>query len=69
MDTNNNINFYNVACFYSLQNNLKKSLYFLDKAIKKGFKSYENILRDPDLKNLRVATNFRNYFYQVTNQN
>ena len=44
--------YYNIACLYSLQNDVQNSLLFLNKSISKGL-NIEYIKNDEDLKNIR----------------
>lgn len=49
---------YNLASVYSLKENVKKSLYHLDEAIKLGFKDQEKILKADDLAYIRIQPEF-----------
>lgn len=51
--------FYNLACGYSLLDNKEKSLYYLNGAVQSGYSDYEGILKDEDLKNIRLDERFR----------
>lgn len=44
---------YNIACSYSLLNDEENTYKFLEKAIQKGYKAFEYMEKDPDLKNIR----------------
>lgn len=51
---------YNLACFYSLSHKTKESLYYLEEALKKGFKSRSEILTERDLEHVRATREFEN---------
>lgn len=51
--------FYNLACSYSLLNDIKQSLSALEKAIKVGYKDLDFIYQDKDLKNLKKTKVFQ----------
>jgi tetratricopeptide (TPR) repeat protein len=44
---------YNLACIYSITNQLEESLTYLENAIKFGYKEFKHFESDPDLENLR----------------
>ena len=44
---------YNLACSYSLLNEIDLSLYNLEKAIKLGYNDFHFLKTDPDLENIR----------------
>ncbi len=44
---------YNIACSYSLLNDVENTYKYLEKAIQKGYKAFEYMEKDPDLKNVR----------------
>jgi tetratricopeptide (TPR) repeat protein len=46
-------NYYNIACVYAKKNKVGESVSWMEKAIKKGFKNYDLIRKDPDLENIR----------------
>ena len=50
---------YNMACYYSLTGNLTKSLDALQKAVAEGYKKFQQITIDPDLKNLRQSKQYK----------
>ncbi|WP_316783335.1 tetratricopeptide repeat protein [Pedobacter frigiditerrae] len=50
--------YYNLACLYSLNNDLTKSLKNLEFALSKGYKEYAHIMEDEDLTNLRKSSAF-----------
>ena len=45
--------YYNIACIYAKQNMTKECIGFLNQAIDKGFKDWDQIKKDPDLSNIR----------------
>jgi len=45
--------YYNIACIYSRQNKIEKSLESLKKAIEKGYDNWDLIKTDKDLENIR----------------
>ncbi len=53
------VNLYNITALHSLMNNLDLGLEYLDKALTHGFKNYDAIRFDADLKNLRAEPEFR----------
>ena len=56
---------YNLACSYSLLNELPKALEAIQKAIECGYDDFEHLNKDPDLSNLRSDENFQKYFSDV----
>jgi tetratricopeptide (TPR) repeat protein len=44
---------YNIACSYSLLTDEENTYKYLEKAIQKGYKAFEYMEKDPDLKNVR----------------
>lgn len=48
--------YYNIACFYALQNNVEESIIWLKKAIKNGYKNWKLIKTDKDLANIRSSS-------------
>jgi tetratricopeptide (TPR) repeat protein len=59
VEPNNKINNINVACFYSLNNDIKKGLLYLENALKLGYNDFNSIDLDPDLSNLRKDKGFK----------
>lgn len=53
------ISYYNLACDYSLQGDIEKSLKNLKVAINLGFKNINYIKKDPDLENIRKSKKFK----------
>jgi hypothetical protein len=51
--------YYNFACTYSLTNNKKLALDYLDKAITSGFYNYSHIMQDKDLDLIRNENRFK----------
>jgi len=45
--------FYNLACSYSLTDQFDRALLALDRALDLGYREFEWLARDPDLKKLR----------------
>ncbi len=45
--------YYNIACIYAKQNMTKESIGWLNQAIERGFKNWDQIKKDPDLANIR----------------
>ncbi len=52
--------FYNIACNYSLLNNSKEALNYLNKAIKLGYDDVEYMLQDSDFNNIKENVEFKN---------
>jgi tetratricopeptide (TPR) repeat protein len=50
---------YNLACYYSLTENLEAGLSSLQKAVGKGYKQFKEMESDPDLKNLRQSGEYK----------
>ncbi len=55
---------YNLACSYSLLNEIDKSLKIIKLAIDSGFRNFLYFEQDPDLENLRKDLRFQEYFSQ-----
>jgi hypothetical protein len=51
--------YYNLTCTYSLLNNKKMALAYLDKTIKAGYTNYAHIQNDSDLNNIRNEKKFK----------
>ena len=49
---------YNLACSYSLLERLKESAQALARAIRLGYREWDRLQKDPDLKNLRKSPEF-----------
>jgi hypothetical protein len=56
---NRGINYYNLACAYSLAKRVDEGLTALEQAVKEGYKGFEWMKRDGDLKNLRKHPRFK----------
>ncbi len=52
---------YNLACYYSLTENPEPGLSALKRAIKKGYKQFQQIESDPDLHNLRNSGEYKSW--------
>jgi tetratricopeptide (TPR) repeat protein len=52
---------YNLACYFSMTENLEPSLSALKKAIKKGYNQFTQIESDPDLYNLRQSSEYKTW--------
>jgi tetratricopeptide (TPR) repeat protein len=51
--------YYNLACFYSLDNDANNATKYLELAIKNGFKDFDKIKSDPDLDNIRNEEKYK----------
>jgi hypothetical protein len=51
--------YYNLSCAYSLLNQKKEAITYLDKSIKAGYLNYAHILEDTDLDNIRKDAGYR----------
>lgn len=49
---------YDLACFYSVTNNINSSLEFLEKALKQGYNKWSSIRTDEYLKNIRTEKKY-----------
>ena len=52
---------YNLACYYSLTENLGPGLSALQKAVEKGYKQFKQMETDPDLNNLRQSGEYKTW--------
>ncbi len=52
-------NYYNAACLYSIMGDNEKSLSYLRKALEGGYRQFNHIKRDRDLKNVRSTAEFK----------
>ena len=50
---------YNLACIYSLQNNIDKALHYFDRSINSGYRDLPHITEDTDLDNIRSLPAFK----------
>jgi tetratricopeptide (TPR) repeat protein len=51
--------FYNLACSYSVLNRIDESVAALRKALDLGYRDFNHLLKDEDLKNVRSDPRFR----------
>lgn len=51
--------FYNLACSYSVLNRIDEAIAALKKALDLGYKDFNHLLKDEDLKNVRNDPRFR----------
>ena len=51
--------FYNLSCSYSMLNRIDESLAALRKALELGYRDFNHLFKDPDLKNARQDPRFR----------
>jgi tetratricopeptide (TPR) repeat protein len=51
--------FYNLACSYSILNRIDESIAALRKALDLGYRDFNHLLKDEDLKNVRSDPRFR----------
>lgn len=56
---------YNLACSYSLINDLEKSLRVLKVAVQKGYSDLDYLMEDADLLNLRQFQGFKDFFAET----
>lgn len=56
---NRGINYYNLACAFALAGRVDEGLGALEQAVKEGYKGFEWMKRDGDLKNLRNHARFK----------
>jgi Transglutaminase-like superfamily. len=57
--------YYNVACYESLQNKKKEALKHFELAYKNGYVSYKHILEDTDLDNIRKSREFKKILAKI----
>ncbi len=57
--------FYNLACSYSLMNEVSKAEGMIRRAIELGYEDFDHMQKDPDLINLLSSEEFQAYFKQV----
>lgn len=63
------IAFYNLACSYSLLNDIDKAFRSFKKAVNNGYFDFDHVERDDDLSNLREDWRFRRYFSRIKSKN
>ena len=56
---------YNLACSYSLINDLEKSLKVMKAAVKQGYSDFDHLEQDGDLLNLRQFPAFKSFFADI----
>jgi len=56
---------YNLACSYSLLNDLDKAFVFVKKAVTFGYCDFHHMQRDEDLNNLRSDSRFKRYMINL----
>jgi tetratricopeptide (TPR) repeat protein len=57
--------FYNLACSYSLMNEVASADSAIKRSIDLGYEDFEHMQKDPDLLNLLSSEEFQAYFKQV----
>ena len=57
---------YNLACSYSLLNEIDKAFDTIKRAIDLGYDNLRYLEVDPDLANLRQDNRFQNYIHQIS---
>ncbi len=57
---------YNLACSYSLMNDLEASFESIKRAIRCGYDDFQYLWKDKDLANLIKTTRFRQFFKRLT---
>lgn len=60
--------FYNLACSYSLLNDIDNSLKNIKRAIASGYDNFRYLMKDKDLVNLRNDQRFQEYFSKFKKQ-
>lgn len=69
---NESINYYDLACIKSIQNQIPEGLEYLEESFKKGYKNLDKIKSDKDIENLRKTEVFnellKQYFPENSNQ-
>src|SRR5580700_10217470 len=58
LEPENPLVFYNLACSFSLSGDIDQAANALEKALQLGYRDFEWLARDPDLKPLRAHTAF-----------
>ena len=51
--------YFYLACFYSAGNQINKSLFYYEQALKRGFKNWEQICSDKSFENARNSPKFK----------
>ncbi len=57
--------FYNLACSYSLMNEVASADRAIKRAIELGYEDFEHLQKDPDLLNLLSSEEFQAYFKKI----
>ena len=57
--------FYNLACYYSLTNQVEPGLVALQQAVASGYKNMAEIKKDPDLENLRNYSGYAEWIRTI----
>jgi tetratricopeptide (TPR) repeat protein len=57
--------FYNLACSYSLMNEVSSADRAIKRSIELGYEDFEHMQKDPDLLNLLSSEEFQAYFKKV----
>ncbi|OGX27366.1 MAG: hypothetical protein A2787_07705 [Omnitrophica WOR_2 bacterium RIFCSPHIGHO2_01_FULL_48_9] len=60
--------FYNLACSYSLVNNIDQALAAMQQATEYGYHDFDYLQKDSDLENLRRDTRFEHFLANVKNK-
>ena len=58
---NNPSLYYNLACYYSLTNQIELGKVALQQSVQLGFKNFQTLNTDPDLKNLKNNTAYNQW--------
>ena len=59
---------YNLACSYSLLDEISQAFASIQKAVECGYHDFKHLEQDPDLKNLRRDTHFQQFLAEVKNK-
>jgi tetratricopeptide (TPR) repeat protein len=59
LEPKNPIIFYNLACSYALTENFEGASFALERSIKLGYRDFQWLAKDPDLKNFRAHPSYR----------
>jgi tetratricopeptide (TPR) repeat protein len=62
-------NYYNMVCYYSLQENIDEALIWLEKTLEKGYDNWEHLVEDTDLDNIRNLEKYKVLINKYKNQN
>ena len=60
LEPRNSLVFYNLACSYSLTDQFDRAVHALEKALQLGYRDFNWLARDPDLRKLRQQPVYRN---------